>query len=73
MQEEFSLYALAGWGAMEELRESAEGYTLRLVNSYYPSILAGRTWGLMEVFGGRKLGMRSQAKAGGVVELLLNP
>ena len=72
MREEFSLYALAGWGAMEELRESAEGYTLRLVNSYYPSILAGRTWGLMEVFSDRELGMRSQAGAGGAVELFLN-
>lgn len=50
---ELTKFPLRSWGRPAKLRHLEKGYRLKVVNPYSTPILAGRVWGMIEVFEGR--------------------
>jgi hypothetical protein len=49
--------SLWGWGLPWRSGETKDGYALQVVNSFYEPMMTGRTWGLVEAFSGKTLGL----------------
>jgi hypothetical protein len=53
MDAEMAKFPLRSWGRLARLLRWEKGYRLRIANPYSSPVMAGRLWGLVEVFEGR--------------------
>lgn len=68
---ELMKFPYRSWGRPARLRRGEEGYRLRIVNPYCAPVVAGRVWGLIEIFDERDLVMEEMAEGGGFVDITL--
>jgi hypothetical protein len=60
-----------GWGRLAGLSHSSAGITLKLANAYCAPVVAGRVWGLAEVFERTRMRLRQVSESDGTMEIAL--
>lgn len=68
---ELMKFPLRSWGRPARFRRGDEGCRLMVVNPYSTSILAGRIWGMLEVFEGSSFALHSLEEREGCMEIAL--
>jgi predicted hydrocarbon binding protein len=68
---ELMRFPLRSWGRPAKLLRREGGYRLRMVNPYCAPIVAGRVWGLIEVFEGRDLVLDELNEGEGYLDIAL--
>ncbi|MDI6830408.1 MAG: hypothetical protein QME88_03630 [Actinomycetota bacterium] len=71
MEAELAKFPLRSWGRPVLLARGDEGFRLRVVNPYSPPIVAGRIWGLVEVFEDSACTAESMEEGEGCLEISL--
>jgi hypothetical protein len=69
IEEELALFSLRGWGLPAGPDTSDDGFDLRIYNPFYPPIMTGKAWGLLEALGGKELQRGEASGEGGVLSL----
>lgn len=68
---ELMRFPLRSWGRPAKLLRREGGYHLRMVNPYCAPIVAGRIWGLIEVFDGCDLALEELSEGEGYLDITL--
>jgi hypothetical protein len=71
MDAELMKFPLRSWGRVARLHHAETGYRLRIVNPYSVPIVAGRLWGLLEVFEGRPFEVTTLTEDEGTLDITL--
>jgi hypothetical protein len=71
MDAELTKFPLRSWGRPARLLQWDKGYRLRVVNPYSVPIVAGRIWGMVEVFEGRPFGIEDLTESEGSLDVSL--
>ncbi len=72
MDAELLKFPLRSWGRLARLLRWEKGYRLRIANPYSPPVMAGRLWGLVEVFESRPFIVKDLSEAEGFLDISLN-
>lgn len=72
MDAELMKFPLRSWGRPARLLRWEKGYRLRMANPYSQPVLAGRLWGLVEVFDGRPFFVKDLTEAEGFLDISLS-
>ncbi len=67
MEAELMKFPLRSWGRATALRKEGDFFRIKIVNPYSGPIVAGRIWGLLEVFEGRELVLNKREEDEGYV------
>jgi hypothetical protein len=71
MDAELMKLPLRSWGRPARMLRWERGYRLRVVNPYSTPIMAGRVWGLVEVFDGRRFSVKDLSEGEGYLDISL--
>jgi len=71
MDAELIKFPSRSWGRPARLHRGEDGYRLRMVNPYCIPIVAGRIWGLIEVFDEGDLALEELTEGDGWVDIIL--
>lgn len=69
MDMELMKLPLRSWGRPARLVREGEGFRLRIVNPYCPSVVAGRVWGMLEAFHERELTLAGLEEGEGYLDV----
>lgn len=72
LEAELLKFPLRSWGRTATMKKEDGGYRVRIVNPYSPPVIAGRLWGLMEVFEEREFRLAGMEKGQGYVDVRLS-
>ena len=69
---ELMRFPLRGWGWPYRLKAKGGTYEVRVINPYCTPMVAGRVWGMLEVFGEREMELSRLEEREGILELLFS-
>jgi hypothetical protein len=72
MDAELLKFPLRSWGRLARMLRWDKGYRLRIANPYSQPVMAGRLWGLVEVFEGRPFSIQDLSESEGFLDISLN-
>jgi len=64
-------FPLRSWGRPTRLLRRRDSRSITIINSYSPTVVAGRLWGLLEAFEERDLALQELREEEGVLDLVL--
>jgi len=72
MDAELLKFPLRSWGRPTRMLRTENGYRIRIVNPYSSPVLAGRLWGMVEVFEGSRFRVDELSEEQGMLDMSLS-